>query len=122
MWRDVDSAQVGHMIGRVIGLVFADGDTAASLFGFSLEHRLRSATLGGAGGERDHAGHRQPMAVLHGGMAHIAELRLSPGRLAVKAAVGIGRARMCVVLALLSVEVGAAVGVATAVLGAEAFL
>jgi len=46
-------------------------------------HRLRSAPLSGAGGERDDAGHRQPMPVFHLGVAHLAELRLPPGRLAV---------------------------------------
>ena len=56
--------------------------------------------------------HRQPMPVLHGGVDHIAELRLSPGGLAVKTAVRIAGARMRVVLALLAVEVGPAVRVA----------
>src|SRR6266542_2531960 len=106
MWRDVDSAQIGHMIGRVIGLVFAHRDAAADFLGFGLEHYLRSATLGNPVGERDPAGHRQPMPVLHGSVAHIAELRLPPGGLAVKTAVGIAGARMRVVLALLSVEIG----------------
>src|SRR6266496_2920932 len=122
MWRDVDSAQIGHMIGRVIGLVFAHRDAAAGLLGFGLEHYLRSAALGGPVGERDPAGHRQPMPVLHGSVAHIAELRLPPGGLAVKTAVGIAGARMRVVLALLSVEIGPAVFVAAAVLGAEALV
>lgn len=105
-------ARIGHMIGGVIGLVFAHRDAAAGRFGFGLEHRLRGAALGRPVGERDHAGHRQPMPVLHGGVSHIAKLRLPPGRLAVKAAVGIGRARMRVVLALLSVEIGPPAGVA----------
>src|SRR6266536_883821 len=122
MWRDVDSAQIGHMIGRVIGLVFAHRDAAAGLLGFGLEHYLRSAALGSPVGERDRAGHRQPMPVLHGSVAHIAELRLPPGGLAVKTAVGIAGARVRVVLALLSVEIGPAVFVAAAVLGAEALV
>src|SRR6202162_3386203 len=104
MRRNVDGAQMGHMISRVIGLIFAHRDAAAGLLGFGLEHYLRSAALGGAIGERDHAGHRQPMPVLHGGVAHIAELRLSPGGLAVKTAVRIAGAGMRVVLALLAVE------------------
>src|SRR5580704_10993723 len=70
MRRNVDGAQMGHMVGRVIGLIFAHRDAAACLLGFGLEHDLRSAALGGAVGERDHARHRQPMAVLHGGEAH----------------------------------------------------
>jgi hypothetical protein len=109
MRRDVDSAQIGHMIGRVIGLVFAHCDAATGLLGLGLEHHLRSAALGSPVGERDHAGHRQSMPVLHGGVAHIAELRFPPGGLAVKTAVGIAGARMRVVLALLAVEVGPAV-------------
>src|SRR5437667_9220613 len=60
------------------------------------------------------------MPVFHRGVAHVAELRLPPGRLAVKSAVGIGRARMRVVLALLPTEVGPAVVIAAAVLAAEA--
>ena len=100
------------MIGRVIGLVFARRDAAASLFGSGLEHRLRSAAFGRSGGERDHAGHRQPMPVLHGSVAHVGQLRLPPGGLAVKAAVRIGRAGVRVVLAPLSMEVGPAVSVA----------
>ncbi len=56
-------------------------------------------------------------------MAHIAELRLPPGGLAVKTAVGIAGARMRVVLALLSVEsveIAPAIFVAAAILGAGA--
>ena len=56
------------------------------------------------------------MPVLHGGMAHISELRLPPGRLAVKTTVGIAGARMCVVLALLSMKADTAMIVAPAVL------
>src|SRR6266700_236110 len=55
-------------------------------------------------------------------VTHIAELRLPPGGLAVKTAVGIAGARVRVVLALLSVEIGPAVFVAAAVLGAEALV
>src|ERR1700719_4930926 len=96
-------AQMGHMVSRVIGLIFAHRDAAAGLLGFGLEHDLRSAAFGSAVGERDHAGHRQPMPVLHGGVAHVAELRLSPGGLSVESAVGVAGARMRVVFALLAV-------------------
>src|SRR5215469_10557021 len=82
MRRDVDSAQIGHMVSSVIGFVFAYRNGSAELLDFGLEHRLRSAPLSGAGGERDHAD-RQPMPVFHRGVAHVAELRLPPGRLAV---------------------------------------
>ena len=51
---------------------------------------------------------RSSVVPLHGGVAHIAELRFPAGGLAVKPAVGIGRARMHVILALLAVEVGPA--------------
>src|SRR6476646_8253626 len=68
---------------------------------------------------RPNARHRQPMAVLHGGVAHVTELCFPPGGLAVETAVGIASARMRVVFALLAVEVGPVVVVATAVLGAE---
>src|SRR6266436_5414513 len=53
----VDGAQVGHMVSRVIGLIFAYRDAAAGLPGFGLEHGLRGAALGSAIGERDHAAH-----------------------------------------------------------------
>src|SRR5260370_21979004 len=105
-----------------MGFVFDQRKAPAEFVDFGREHRLRSARLSGAGGERDHAGHRQPMPVLHRGVANVAELRLPPGRLAVKSAVGIGRARMRVVLALLAMEAGPAVIIAATVLAAEALL
>src|SRR5260221_2614470 len=94
MRRDVDSAQIAHMVSSVIGFVFAYRNASAELLDFGLEHRLRSAPLSGAGGERDHAGHRQPMPVLHRGVAHVAELSLPPDRLEVNSSVGYGRACM----------------------------
>ena len=120
MRRNVDGAQMGHMVSRVIGLIFAHCDAVAGLLGFGLEHDLRSAALGSAVGKGDHAGDRQPMPVLHGGMAHVTELSaFPPGGLAVETAVGIAGACMRVIFALLAVEVGPAVVVAAAVLGAE---
>src|SRR5450759_1332637 len=68
---DVAGTKIGHMIGGVIGLVFAGCDAAASSFALGLEHDLRGAALGGAIGVRNHTGHRQPMPVLHDRMAHI---------------------------------------------------
>src|SRR3984893_40569 len=62
------------------------------------------------------------MPVLHGGVAHIAKLRLPPGRLAIKPAVGVAGTRMGVVLALLAMEVRAVIIVAAAVLGTKALL
>jgi hypothetical protein len=87
MRRHVDGAKIGHMIGRVVRLVLTDRDAVAGSFAFGLQHDLRGPAFGGAIGVRDHAGHRQPMPVLHGGVAHIAKLRLPPGRLAIKPAV-----------------------------------
>src|SRR5262249_36941046 len=108
------------MVSGVIGFVFAHRNASAELLDFGLEHRLRSAPLAGAGSERALAGHRQPIPVFHRDVAHVAEPRLPPGRFAVKSAVGSGRARMRVVLALLPMEVGPAVIIAAAVLRAEA--
>ena len=51
MRRNVDGAQMGHMVSRVIGLIFAHCDAVAGLLGFGLEHDLRSAALGSAVGE-----------------------------------------------------------------------
>src|SRR5207245_791321 len=94
MRRDVDSAQIGHMIGRVIGLVFAHRDAAASLaLALSIISEARRSAV--------------PLAsVTMPATATPCRLRLPPGGLAVKTAVGIAGARMRVVLALLSVEIG----------------
>src|SRR5580693_8638330 len=119
---DVDGAKIGHMIGRIIRLVLADRDAVAGGFASGLQHDLRGSAFGGAIGVRDHAGHRQAMPVLHGGVAHIAELRLPPGRLAIKPAVWVAGTRMGVVLALLAMEVRAAIIVTAAVLGTKALL
>src|SRR5438105_5037670 len=43
MRRDVDCAQIGHMVSSVIGFVFAHRNASAELVDFGLEHRLRSA-------------------------------------------------------------------------------
>lgn len=122
MRRHADGAKIGHVIGGIVGLVLSGRDAAACSFASRLQHGLRSPAFGGAIGMRDPAGHRQPMPVLHGGMAHIAKLGLPPGRLAIKPAVRVAGTRMGVVLALLAVEVGAIIIVATAVLGAKALL
>ena len=57
MRRDVHGPKLGHVLGRVVG------DAVAGGFGFSLEHLLRSLSLGGSRGMRDKAGHRQPVPV-----------------------------------------------------------
>src|SRR5467141_4035601 len=122
MRRHADGAKIGDMIGRIVRLVLTGCDAAACGFASRLQHGLRGSAFGGAIGMRDPAGHRQPMPVLHCGVAHIAELRLPPGRLAVKPAVWIAGTRMGVVLALLAMEVSAVVVITAAVLGAKALL
>src|SRR3981189_936594 len=105
MRRHADGAKIGDMIGGIVRLVLTGRDAAA--------RRL---------GSRAPAGPRQPMPVLHGGVAHIAKLGLPSGRLAIKPAVRVASARMGVVLALLAVEVRAVVIVTAAVLGAKTLL
>ena len=81
-------------------------------FGLYLEHLLRGTALGRSRGVGDLTCHRQPVPVLHGDMAHIAEVGLASGGLAVKPADRIGDARVRVVLAFLAVEVRTTVLVA----------
>src|SRR5712664_1287100 len=122
MRRHADGAKIGDMIGGIVRLVLTGRDAAACGFAPCLQHGLRSPAFGGAIGMRDPAGHRQPMPVLHGGVAHIAEFRLPPGCLAVKPAVRVAGTRMGVVLALLAMEVGTVIIVTATVLGAKALL
>ncbi len=61
------------------------------------------------------------MAVLHGGMAQIAQPGFAARRLAIEPAVGIAGAGMGVILALLAAEIRAIAAVA-AILGAEALM
>jgi hypothetical protein len=100
MRRHTDGAKIGDMIGRIIRLVLTGRDAAACGFASRLQHGLRSPAFGGAIGMRDPAGYRQPVPVLHGGVAHIAKLGLPSGRLAIKPAVRVAGTRMSVVLAL----------------------
>src|SRR5262245_17066518 len=122
MRRHADGAKIGDMIGGIVRLVLTDRDAAASGFASRLQHGLRSPAFGAPIGMRDPASHRQPMPVLHGGVAHIAKLGLPSGRLAIKPAVRVTGTRMGVVLAPLAVEVGAPIIVTAAVLGAKALL
>src|SRR5512133_2764485 len=122
MRRHADGTKIGDVIGRIVRLVLTGRDAAACGFASRLQHDLRSPAFGDAIGMRDPAGHRQPMPVLHGGVAHIAKLGLPSGRLAIKPAVRVAGTRMSVVLALLAVEVGAVIIVTAAVLGAKALL
>src|SRR6186997_2506981 len=122
MRRHADGAKIGDMIGGIVRLVLTGRDAAACGFASRLQHGLRSPAFGGAIGMRDPAGHRQPMPVLHGSVAHIAEPRLPARRFAIKPAVRVAGTRMGVVLALLAVEVGAIIIVAAAVLGTKTLL
>src|SRR6478736_6613980 len=123
MRRHADGAKIGDMVGGIVRFVLAGRDAAACGVAPRLQHGLRSPAFGGAIGMRDPAGYRQPMPVLHGGVAHIAKLGLPSGRLAIKPAVGVAGTRMGVVLALLAMEVGAVIIIITAaVLGAKALL
>src|ERR1700691_1419241 len=49
---DVAGAKIGHMIGRVIGLVRTGRDAATNSFAHGLEHDYRGTALGGAIGAR----------------------------------------------------------------------
>src|SRR3979490_2931218 len=122
MRRHADGARMGDMIGDIVRLVLTGRDAAACGFASGLQHSLRSPAFGGAIGMGDPAGHRQPMPVLHGGVAHIAKLGLPSGCLAIKPAVRVAGTRMSVILALLAVEVGAIITVAAAVPGTKTFL
>src|SRR5437660_5883309 len=104
MRRHTDGAKIGDMIGGIVRLVLTGRDAAACGFAPRLQHGLRSPAFGGAIGMRDPAGHRQSMPVLHGGVAHIAQLGLPSGRLAIKPAVRVAGPRMSVFLALLAVK------------------
>src|ERR1700746_2266482 len=109
------------MIGRIIGLVFAYRDAVASRFRDGFEHALRRASFSRAIGLGPLADDREPVAVLHGYVAHIRKFRLASRSLAIKPTLRIGLARMGVVGALLPLKVRAASLIAT-VLGAKALL
>src|SRR5271167_3102329 len=108
------------MIGGVISLVFADRDAVTRFFALGFKHRFAGAPLGRAIGLGDHSGHGQPVPVLHHGMAHIGQLRLTALGLAIKPALRVARALMRVVPSLLTVE--ALTAAVAAVLGAKALL
>ena len=122
MRRHVDCAKFCHVVGGIVGLVLTGRDAAAGSFALCFKHDLRGSALGGAIGMGDLAGHRQPILILHRGVAHIAKLRLLPGGLAIKSAVGVAGTGMGVVLALLTVEVRAVIIVTAAVPRAKALL
>ena len=100
-------AQLRHMIGRVVGFVFAYGDPATGEPASDCQHRLGGTPLGGAGGFAEDARHRQSVTILHSDVPHVAQLRLAARRLAIQPAVRIGGALVGVVLAGLAVEVRA---------------
>lgn len=65
--------ELPHMIGRIVCFVLTGRDAVTD--------SLRSSALGSAIGMRHHAGHHQPIPVLHGGVADIAKLGLPPAAL-----------------------------------------
>ena len=81
MRRHADGTKIGDMVGGIVCLVLTGRDAAGCGFASRLQHGLRSPAFGGAIGMRDPAGHRKPMPVLHGGVAHIAKLGLRPAAL-----------------------------------------
>jgi hypothetical protein len=118
----VDGAKIGDVIGGIVRLVLTGRDAVAGSLALTfsvISEARRSAVPLACVTMPDH---RQPMPVLHGGMAHIAKLRLLPGRLAIKSAVWVANTRMGVVLALLAMEVRAVIIVPAAVLGTKALL
>ena len=78
---DTDGTQVFDMIFRVIGLVGASRNTMTNGFAFGFQHGLRGAAFGRAIGPCDRARHGKPVPVLHGHVAHVAELCLRPAAL-----------------------------------------
>ena len=116
----IQFAQRSHMIRGVVGLILAYRNAVSARFASGLQHGFRCPSLGRASCLRDRAGHRQTMAVFHGHMPHVAELRFPAGGLPVEAALGIGHAGMRLILTLLAVKVRAVV--AAAILRTEALL
>jgi hypothetical protein len=63
-------AQRRHVFRRVVGLVFAHGDATTGRLPPGPQHRFRGPAFGRAIGLRHPAGDRQPVPVLHAGVAH----------------------------------------------------
>ena len=60
------------MFSGIISLVLADRGALAGLLDLGRKHGFGSLALGSAGGVGDGAAHRQPIAVLHQRVAHVA--------------------------------------------------
>src|SRR3954453_21908140 len=108
------------MVGSIIGLVLAHRNATAGQLASDCEHRFGYTPLRDAGGLAEHPCHCQSVAVLHGDMPHVGQLRLATRCLAIQPAVRIGGALVRVVLPGLTVEVRAIT--VTAILRAEAAL
>ncbi len=103
------TAQPVHKDRHVIPLISADGDAADP--GKVFDHLQSRLPFGGSADEGKSIVHRQAAAVLHQGMAHVAELGLFALALFVEPAVGVGSRLMRVIFALLPFEID--LGIAT---------
>src|SRR5579863_7713260 len=88
----------------VIGLVGAQRNSSPSSSATAIDQGKGFVALGGAGGLAHPAKNRQAMAVLHQGMAYVAELGRLTVALLVQLGLGVGRALVRLVRALLLVE------------------
>src|SRR5664279_4401054 len=100
----------------------ADRNTMTNGFAFGFQHGLRGAAFGRAIGLCNRARHGKPVPVFHGHVAHVAELRLPPSRLAIETALRIGCARMRHVRALLAAKIPAIPFVVAAILSPKTLL
>src|SRR5215213_5865894 len=88
----------------IVSLVRAEGDGARPI-GPRFDHREGRNPLGMTIRRREPGIDDQPRAVLHQGVADEAELRLHAGSLAVEPGLGVGRALVGLIRALLALEV-----------------
>src|SRR5215213_2870690 len=96
----------------IVSLVRAEGDGARPI-GPRFDHREGRNPLGMTIRRREPGIDDQPRAVLHQGVADEAELRLHAGSLAVEPGLGVGRALVGLIRALLALEVDLEIAPAT---------
>src|SRR3954447_26156498 len=106
--RDLAFTQVLHKAFDIEPLVAADRDppSARPMTVDEVESRL---TFSGASRRRDIARHREPVAVLHQYVTHVAKPALLAVTLAIELGIGIGRGGMGFIRTLLPAEVALAV-------------
>jgi len=95
---DVDVAQIGNELSRIIGLVGAERDPVSAIE--APQHGQRGLAFGGAGGLGQKRIDDQAVAVFHKDMAHVTWSGGLTLRFLVKACVGIGGRGMGCVAAL----------------------